>query len=241
MALTMARPLSHCSSPYADGPIWKYAPRYSDDPTWKSLPKKRVAPSALDNGLGGQSLRSVQSRCPISSWERPLGSTPLPGHILSRDRAIDDRFVDEVALRRATGHSISPFLDGPAWSRGARPLRSYWEDDLILDRRARATYWEDDALLARRGFPLMDDPLCMTRSRYVDDRQYHDDALLARRGFPLMDDPLCMTRSRYVDDRQYISDPLWAPASKTLHDPLWRHSALDGRLLCRSTSARGLP
>lgn len=252
MALTMARPLSGSSSPYADGPIWKYAPRYSDDPTWKSLPKQRPRPSALDNGLGGQSLRSVQSRCPISSWERPLGSVPLTGHVLSRDLDIHDRFVESeldgrFAMHRVMGHSVSPYLDGASLSRGAHPFRS--RDDLMLDRRGRA----DDLMLDRRG--RADDLLLDRRGRADDlllDRRgradellldgrgraacWEDDALLARSRY--LDDPLCMTQSRYLDDRQYFDDPLWTPASTTLHDPLWRRSALDGRLLGRSTSAR---
>lgn len=68
---------------------------------------------------------------------------------------------------------------------------------------------------------------------YLDFSSNMDGLPLARSSSALAD-PLCMTRSRHLDDRRYADDPLWAPASRSIDDPMWRRSALDGRLLYRS-------
>lgn len=155
-----------------------------------------------------------------------------------------DALVDPVWNR---SRYLEDAFYAPCWRRGV------FNDDLRIDPRLKGhplPMHDAQPPLGGVGFPrsvLRQRSLSPARDfeRYVlggmapfESSMPHAsrfvEGLSLSRPSSMLDDPMCMTRSRYLDDRRIREDPQWQPASTCIDNPMWRRSALDGKLQFRS-------
>jgi len=161
-------------------------------------------------------------------WSRP---SPYLDQGIGRSHYLDEHLVSPTWRRGLLTDDLrfgpSDRLSSLPSSDLQPPLGSVGFPRTVLNPRSLAPARDFEDYVAARNLSSPAGYLDYSSNRNLD-------GLALARPSSRHNDPLCMTRSRYVDDRRFSDDPLWAPASKAIDDPMWRRSALDGRLQYRS-------